>query len=155
MARSSLADWLTWQETLHPRAIDLGLERLHRTLVRLGWERPTCPVITIGGTNGKGSCVALLSRILASAGYRVGTFTSPHLVRYNERISIDGREVSDESLIAGFERIDAARGDDTLTFFEFNALAALLIFEAANLDAIILEVGMGGRLDAVTVVDPD
>jgi dihydrofolate synthase/folylpolyglutamate synthase len=150
-----LSDWLSWQETLHPRAIDLGLERLHRTLERLGWQRPACPVITVGGTNGKGSCVALLSRILASAGYRVGTFTSPHLVRYNERISIAGREVSDASLIAAFERIDAARGSETLTFFEFNTLAALLVFETANLDAIVLEVGMGGRLDAVNVVDAD
>jgi dihydrofolate synthase/folylpolyglutamate synthase len=152
---SRLSDWLSWQETLHPRAIDLGLDRLYRTLDRLGWRRPACPVITVGGTNGKGSCVALLSRILASAGYRVGTFTSPHLVRYNERITIDGREISDASLMAAFERIDAARGDDTLTFFEFNTLAALLVFETANLDAIVLEVGMGGRLDAVNVVDAD
>lgn len=152
---SRLADWLSWQETLHPRAIDLGLERLHRTLERLDWQQPRCPVVIVGGTNGKGSCVALLSRILGSAGYRVGTFTSPHLVRYNERIAIDGREVSDASLIAAFERIDAARGSDTLTFFEFNTLAALLVFETANLDAIVLEVGMGGRLDAVNVVDAD
>lgn len=156
MARfSRLADWLSWQETLHPNAIDLGLDRLRRTLERLGWQPPTCPVVTIGGTNGKGSCVALLSRILASAGYRVGTFTSPHLIRYNERITIDGREISDASLMAAFERIDAARGSDTLTFFEFNTLAALLVFETANLDAIVLEVGMGGRLDAVNVVDAD
>jgi dihydrofolate synthase/folylpolyglutamate synthase len=152
---SRLTDWLTWQETLHPRAIDLGLDRLHRTLERLQWRRPRCPVVTIGGTNGKGSCVALASRILASAGYRVGTFTSPHLIRYNERISIDGCEVSDAALLAAFERIDAARGNETLTFFEFNTLAALLIFDAENLDAIVLEVGMGGRLDAVNVVDAD
>jgi dihydrofolate synthase/folylpolyglutamate synthase len=112
-------------------------------------------VITVAGTNGKGSCVALLSQILKCAGYRVGAFTSPHLIRYNERIVIDGREVSDASLIAAFERIDAARGDETLTFFEFNALAALLVFETATLDAIILEVGLGGRLDAVNVVDAD
>jgi dihydrofolate synthase/folylpolyglutamate synthase len=152
---SRLADWLSWQETLHPRSIELGLERLQRTLDRLGWARPKCPVITVGGTNGKGSCVALLSRILTSAGYRVGTFTSPHLRRYNERIAIAEREISDASLIAAFERIDAARGDDTLTFFEFNTLAALLVFETAGLDAMVLEVGMGGRLDAVNVVDPD
>jgi dihydrofolate synthase/folylpolyglutamate synthase len=152
---SSLADWLSWQETLHPRSIDLGLERLRRTLDRLGWKRPACPVITVGGTNGKGSCVALLSRILGCAGYRVGTFTSPHLRRYNERITIAGSEISDASLVAAFERIDAARGEDTLTFFEFNTLAALLVFETAGLDAIVLEVGMGGRLDAVNVVDPD
>ncbi|HVF15455.1 MAG TPA: bifunctional tetrahydrofolate synthase/dihydrofolate synthase [Steroidobacteraceae bacterium] len=155
MRFSRLADWLSWQETLHPTAIDLGLDRLRRTLVRLEWSPPKCPVITIAGTNGKGSCVALLSHILARAGYRVGTFTSPHLVRYNERITIEGREISDASLVAAFERIDAARADETLTFFEFNALAALLVLETAHLDAIVLEVGMGGRLDAVNVVDPD
>jgi dihydrofolate synthase/folylpolyglutamate synthase len=146
---------LSWQETLHPQAIDLGLERLQRTLERLDWRRPACPIVTVGGTNGKGSCVALLSQILRAAGYRVGTFTSPHLIRYNERIVIDGREISDASLIAAFERIDAARADETLTFFEFNALAALLVMETANLDAIVLEVGLGGRLDAVNVVAAD
>lgn len=152
---SRLSDWLAWQETLHPSTIDLGLERLNRTLLALGWRRPNCPVITVGGTNGKGSCVALLNRILGEAGYRVGTFTSPHLLEYNERITLAGREVSDASLMAAFERIDAARGADTLTFFEFNALAALLVFETACLDIIILEVGLGGRLDAVNVVDAD
>ncbi|HTN27554.1 MAG TPA: bifunctional tetrahydrofolate synthase/dihydrofolate synthase, partial [Burkholderiales bacterium] len=150
-----LADWLAWQETLHPNAIDLGLDRLQRTLDRLGWRRPACPVITVAGTNGKGSCVALTARILNEAGYRVGTFTSPHLLRYNERIVIDGIEVSDAALVAAFERIDAARGEDTLTFFEFNAAAALLVLADANLDAVVLEVGMGGRLDAVNVVDAD
>jgi len=153
--RVSLAQWLSWQETLHPRAIDLGLERLRRTLSRLRWQRPSCPIITVAGTNGKGSTVALTATILREAGYRVGTFTSPHLLRYNERITIAGREVSDDSLIAAFERIDAARGADTLTFFEFNALAALLVFETAGLDAIVLEVGLGGRLDAVNAVDAD
>src|SRR5687768_17411660 len=151
----SLSEWLRWQETLHPSAIDLGLDRMHRTLARLGWQQPRCPVITVGGTNGKGSTVALASRILAEAGYRVGTFTSPHLLRYNERIVLDGREISDESLVAAFERIDAARGEDTLTFFEFNTLAALLIFDTACVDAIVLEVGLGGRLDSVNAVDAD
>ena len=151
----SLSDWLAWQETLHPSAIDLGLERLQRTLARLSWQRPACPVITVAGTNGKGSCVALTARILSEAGYRVGTFTSPHLLRYNERISIAGAEVSDAALVAAFERIDAARGEDTLTFFEFNAAAALLVFADSQLDAVVLEVGMGGRLDAVNVVDAD
>lgn len=152
---SRLADWLQWQEGLHPSTIDLGLARLSRTLQRLGWRRPACPVITVGGTNGKGSCVALLSGMLAEAGYRVGTFTSPHLIEYNERITLAGREVSDASLMAAFERIDAARGADTLTFFEFNTLAALLVFETACLDVIVLEVGLGGRLDAVNAVDAD
>jgi dihydrofolate synthase/folylpolyglutamate synthase len=150
-----LADWLAWQETLHPNAIDLGLERLQRTLERLAWRRPDCPVITVAGTNGKGSCVALTARILAESGYRVGTFTSPHLLRYNERIAVGGVEVSDEALMAAFERIDAARGDLTLTFFEFNAAAALLVFADTRPDAVVLEVGMGGRLDAVNVVDAD
>lgn len=151
----TLSDWLSWQQTLHPSPIDLGLTRLNRTLARLGWRRPPCPVITVGGTNGKGSCVALLNRILAEAGYRVGMFTSPHLLRYNERIVIADREISDASLVAAFERIDAARGEDTLTFFEFNALAALLIFETAGLDVMILEVGLGGRLDAANAIDAD
>ncbi|HEU4654682.1 MAG TPA: bifunctional tetrahydrofolate synthase/dihydrofolate synthase, partial [Steroidobacteraceae bacterium] len=146
MKHATLADWLSWQETLHPRAIDLGLERLQRTLLRLRWQRPTCPVITVAGTNGKGSTVALLARIYAEQGYRTATFTSPHLLQYNERICISERPVSDASLIATFERIDAAREDETLTFFEFNTLAALLIFETAKPDLVILEVGMGGRL---------
>lgn len=151
----SLAEWLRWQETLHPSAIDLGLDRMRRTLQRLNWRQAACPVITVGGTNGKGSTVVLTSQILRAAGYRVGTFTSPHLIRYNERIVIDGREISDASLVAAFERIDAARGDDTLTFFEFNTLAALLVFDTAGVDAIVLEVGLGGRLDSVNAVDAD
>lgn len=151
----SLGDWLAYQERLHPSTIDLGLERLSRVLARLDWRRPPCPVITVGGTNGKGSCVALLDSILSAAGCRVGTFTSPHLIRYNERIRIAGQEVSDASLVTAFERIEAARGDTSLTFFEFNTLAALLVFATAGLDVIVLEVGLGGRLDAVNVVDAD
>jgi len=151
----SLSDWLSWQETLHPNPIDLGLTRLNETLRRLDWRRPACPVITVAGTNGKGSSVALLARILQEAGYRVATFTSPHLLRYNERICIAETEVSDASLVAAFERIDAARAGTTLTFFEFNAIAALLIFATACPDVIVLEVGLGGRLDAVNAVDCD
>ncbi len=152
---SSLADWLSWQESLHPNPIDLGLTRFNRTLHALKWRRPACPVITVAGTNGKGSSVALLNRMLTCASYRVGTFTSPHLLRYNERITVADEAVSDASLVAAFERIDRARGADTLTFFEFNALAALLVFETACLDVIVLEVGLGGRLDAVNAVDCD
>jgi len=155
MRFTQLSDWLRWQEGLHPNAIELGLERVAATLRRLGWQRPQCPVVTVAGTNGKGSSVALLDSILSSGGYRVGCFTSPHLRSYNERITLAGQPVSDAALIAAFERIDAARAPDTLTFFEFNTLAALLTFEAASLDAIILEVGLGGRLDAVNVVDAD
>jgi dihydrofolate synthase/folylpolyglutamate synthase len=150
-----LAQWLRWQEGLHPNAIDLGLQRVTNTLQRLGWRRPHCPVITVGGTNGKGSSVALLESMLTCAGYRVGCFTSPHLRSYNERIKCNGRQVSNAVLMEAFARIDAARQPDTLTFFEFNTLAALLCFEREPLDAVILEVGMGGRLDAVNVVDAD
>jgi dihydrofolate synthase/folylpolyglutamate synthase len=155
MNRDSLADWLAWQDSLHWQKIDLGLTRLLRVYERLGVAPLPYPVITIGGTNGKGSCVAITASILRAAGYRVGTFTSPHLVRYNERIQIDGVEVSDASLIAAFERIETVRGGETLTYFEFNTLAALLIFQTAGLDAAVLEVGMGGRLDTVNIVDAD
>jgi dihydrofolate synthase/folylpolyglutamate synthase len=150
-----LADWLSWQEGLHPNAIELGLERVQAVLQRLGWTAPACPVITIAGTKGKGSCAAMLASIYQAAGYRAGVFTSPHLRRYNERIRIAGTEITDAGLCAAFARIDAARGEISLTYFEFNTLAALLTFAAANLDAWILEVGMGGRLDAVNVVDAD
>jgi dihydrofolate synthase/folylpolyglutamate synthase len=150
-----LDDWLAWQQTLHHSTIELGLDRVRAVLTRLNWRQPAYPVVIVGGTNGKGSCVALLESIYAAAGYRVGTFTSPHLIRYNERIRIAGTEISDAALIAAFERIDAARGDISLTFFEFNTLAALLAFETAGLDVMVLEVGMGGELDAVNVVDAD
>ena len=151
----SLDAWLEWQQTLHPRAMDLGLERVTRVLERTGWRPPQVPVLTVGGTNGKGSCVATIAALLAAGGYRVATFTSPHLVDYRERIRVDGVPVSATSLVAAFERIADALGADTLTFFEFNTLAALLVFETACPDAVVLEVGMGGRLDAVNVVDPD
>ena len=151
----SLDAWLEWQQTLHPRAMDLGLERVARVLERTGWRPPRVPVLTVGGTNGKGSCVATIAALLAAGGYRVATFTSPHLVDYRERIRVDGVPVSAASLVAAFERIADALGADTLTFFEFNTLAALLVFDTACPDAVVLEVGMGGRLDAVNVVDPD
>jgi dihydrofolate synthase/folylpolyglutamate synthase len=150
-----LDQWLEWQQSAHPVAIDLGLERVARVLRRTGWGGFRQPVITVGGTNGKGSCVALLDAMLRAGGFRVGTFTSPHLVDYRERIRIDGEWVSEASLVAAFERIADARCDDSLTFFEFNTLAALLVFETAGPDAIVLEVGLGGRLDAVNVVDAD
>jgi len=149
-----LDDWLDWQQRLHPATIELGLERVARVLARTGWTPPLVPVITVGGTNGKGSCVALLEAMLRAGGWRVGTFTSPHLVDYRERIRVDGRKVSAASLVAAFERIADALGPDSLTFFEFNTLAALLVFETAAPDAIVLEVGLGGRLDAVNIVAP-
>lgn len=159
MLRSSrfatLADWLAWQEQLHPRAIDLGLERVQRVLERLGLRWPRCPVITVGGTNGKGSTVVFLDAILRAAGYRVGTYTSPHILRYNERIRVAGRAVGDAELCAAFARVDASREDISLTYFEFGTLAALEIFRHSGIDVALLEVGLGGRLDAVNAVDAD
>ncbi len=151
----SLEEWLAYQAQVHPLAIDLGLERLRVVLERLQWQQPTVPVITIAGTNGKGSVSAYCAAILNAAGFKVGTFTSPHLREYRERIRVHDRLTHGEELVTAFERIEAARGAVALTFFEFNALAALLIFAAAKLDAWVLEIGMGGRLDAVNVVDPE
>jgi dihydrofolate synthase / folylpolyglutamate synthase len=150
----SLEEWLAHQAQVHPQAIDLGLARLTQVLERLHWRQPAMPVITVAGTNGKGSVAAYCTAILGAAGYRVGTFTSPHLRDYRERIRIDDAEVGSDSLLWAFEKIETARGAVSLTFFEYNALAAMLIFEAAALDAWVMEIGMGGRLDAVNVVDP-
>jgi dihydrofolate synthase/folylpolyglutamate synthase len=146
---------LAYQSQLHPRAIDLSLERLRTVLERLDWRQPHVPVISVAGTNGKGSVTAYCTSILSAAGHRVGTFTSPHLRDYRERIRIHDRDVSEAELVAAFEKIEAARGDVSLTYFEFNALAAFLVFERADLDVWVLEIGMGGRLDAVNVVEPD
>ncbi len=151
----SLEQWLAFQSQVHPKAIDLGLDRLRTVLERLGWRQPDVPVITVAGTNGKGSVSAYCAAILTEAGYGVGVFTSPHLRDYRERIQVRDGLVSASELVSAFERIEAARGDVGLTFFEYNTLAALLVFEAAKLDAWVLEIGMGGRLDAVNVVDPD
>ena len=151
----SLEQWLAYQAQVHPQSIDLGLERLRAVLERLQWRQPRVPVITIAGTNGKGSVSAYCAAILRAAGYKVGAFTSPHLRDYRERIQLHDRWVHTAELTDAFEKIEAARGSVPLTFFEFNALAALLVFEAAALDAWVLEIGMGGRLDAVNVVDGD
>ncbi|MFA5529678.1 MAG: bifunctional tetrahydrofolate synthase/dihydrofolate synthase [Thiohalomonadaceae bacterium] len=155
MRYQTLAEWLAWQETLHPKAIDLGLERVGEVLGRMGLGRPSHAVITAAGTNGKGSSVAMLDAILRAAGYRVGTYTSPHLLRYNERVRINGVEASDAALCAAFDRVDRARGDVSLSYFEFGTLAALDLLERAELDIAVLEVGMGGRLDAVNLIDAD
>jgi dihydrofolate synthase/folylpolyglutamate synthase len=151
----SLEQWLAYQAQVHPRAIDLGLERLRLVLDRLRWRQPQVPIITVAGTNGKGSVSAYCAAILRAAGFKVGSFTSPHLRDYRERIQLHDRWVHTAELTEAFERIEVARGSVALTFFEFNALAALLIFDAAALDAWVLEIGMGGRLDAVNVVDGD
>ncbi len=151
----TLEHWLDYQQALHPKAIALGLERVGSVARRLGIGRPGRHVITVAGTNGKGSTVAFIEAIARAAGLRVGAFTSPHLLRYNERIRVDGRDVADQALVAAFERIEAARGEIALTYFEFGTLAALILLEDAGLDLAILEVGMGGRLDATNIVDPD
>ena len=151
---TSLDDWLPWLETLSPREIHLGLDRVDEVLETLNLPRAE-RVINVAGTNGKGSCVAMLEALLASAGYRTGCYTSPHVLRYNERIRIDGLAASDDEIIAAFERVQAARGDVPLTFFEFGTLAALVAFTDAGVDTLVLEVGMGGRLDAVNAVEPD
>ncbi|HEX5693777.1 MAG TPA: Mur ligase family protein, partial [Arenimonas sp.] len=154
MART-LEQWLDYQQQVHPRSIDMGLERVGEVARRLGIGRPAAKVITVGGTNGKGSTVAFIEAIARAAGLRVGAYTSPHLLRYNERIRIDGVEAGDAALVAAFERIEAARGEISLTYFEFATLAALLLMEASTLDLAVLEVGLGGRLDATNLVDAD
>jgi len=152
---STLPAWLAWQETLHPQKIDLGLPRVAAVAQRMGLLQPDYGVITVAGTNGKGSSVALLAAILEAAGYRVGAYTSPHLLRYNERIRICGQLASDTELCHAFDCVDQARGQETLSYFEFGTLAALYLFAVAKLDIALLEVGMGGRLDAVNIIDPD
>jgi dihydrofolate synthase/folylpolyglutamate synthase len=151
----TLAEWLTLHESVHPKSIDLGLARIGTVARALGLVELAFPVITVAGTNGKGSTVAHLEALLRSLGACPGIFTSPHFIRYNERIRIDGREVADTELIGAFERIEAARGAVTLTFFEYSTLAALLIFAGRAVDVAVLEVGLGGRLDATNLVSAD
>lgn len=159
MRFDSLDEWLAWQEPLNPAEIALGLERVRIVLQRLALTSPEFTVVTIAGTNGKGSSAAMLQSIYRAAGYHVGAYTSPHLIRYNERITLNGAEVDDATLCRAFEQIEQARcmqGDETpLTYFEFGTLAAIVIFQQMNVDIAILEVGLGGRLDAVNVLDPD
>jgi len=153
---AGLQGWLAHLEALHPRGsagIELGLERVAAVKARLS-QRETCPVILVGGTNGKGSTCAMLERILLAAGYRVGLYTSPHLLHYNERVRINGAAADDASLCAAFARVEQSRGDAGLTYFEFGTLAAWEVFAAADLDAVVLEVGLGGRLDATNIYQP-
>ncbi|GIL04762.1 MAG: bifunctional folylpolyglutamate synthase/dihydrofolate synthase [Betaproteobacteria bacterium] len=151
---AALEAWLTRIERLHHRPIDLTLDRVRTVADRLDL-RFDCPVFVVGGTNGKGSTCAMLDSILRAAGYRVGLYTSPHLLRFNERARIGGVEADDAALIEQFEAVEAARDDTSLTYFEFTTLAALRLFARARLDALVLEVGLGGRLDAVNIVDGD
>ena len=155
---SSLEAWLSHLETAHPVGIDMGLERISRVKAALDLDFQ-CPIITVAGTNGKGSTCAFMESILLAAGYRVGCHTSPHLLRFNERARINGADASDVQLLLHFAEVEAARlslpNPPTLTYFEFTALAIMRYFAAANLDAVILEVGMGGRLDAINILDAD
>jgi len=151
----SLPEWLDYQQTVHVRGVDLGLARSGAVWQRMGARRPAPIVITVGGTNGKGSTVAFLDAILRAMGLRVGCYTSPHLLRYNERVRIDGRDAGDDELVAAFERIEAARGETPLTYFEYGTLAAFDLFAEHAVDVAVLEVGLGGRLDAVNLVDAD
>jgi dihydrofolate synthase / folylpolyglutamate synthase len=150
----SLSEWLEYIEKQHPSAIALGLERVAEVLGRLN-AGLDCPVITVGGTNGKGSTCAMLESILRIAGYRTGLYTSPHLVKYNERVRINGVDADDAVLCEGFAAVEAARAGVPLTYFEFGTLAAFWIFRRQNIEAAVLEVGLGGRLDAVNVLDAD
>ncbi|MDO9025593.1 bifunctional tetrahydrofolate synthase/dihydrofolate synthase [Zwartia sp.] len=153
-AGSTLAAWLEYLEALHPNAIDMGLERVREVAVRLSLQSSAIKIV-VGGTNGKGSTCAMLESILLAAGYKVGLYTSPHLIRFNERARLNGEIVKDAELVRQFEIVEQARNGVSLTYFEFTTLAVLQLFANAALDVIVLEVGLGGRLDAVNIVDAD
>ncbi|GFM64509.1 bifunctional folylpolyglutamate synthase/dihydrofolate synthase [Pseudomonas cichorii] len=155
MTPGTLGDWLAYLEQLHPSAIDMGLDRSRQVAQQLGLTRPAPRVITVTGTNGKGSTCAFVAALLQAQGLKVGVYSSPHLLRYNERVQVQGVEASDAELCKAFAVVEAARGDITLTYFEMGTLAAFWLFEQARLDAVVLEVGLGGRLDAVNLVDAD
>lgn len=155
MVNTTLAQWLSWIEQQHSLAIDLSLDRVREVAQKLNVLHFNCPVITVGGTNGKGSTVATLAAIYAAAGYRCGVYTSPHLLQHNERIVVAGEMVSDSALCEAFQFVEEARGTISLTYFEYSTLAALVLFQNSALDVVILEVGLGGRLDAVNIIDSD
>ncbi|MFZ5458600.1 bifunctional tetrahydrofolate synthase/dihydrofolate synthase [Pseudomonas stutzeri] len=155
MTSRSLADWLAYLEQLHPTAIDMGLDRVRAVAARMAMTRPAPLVVTVTGTNGKGSTCAFIASLLNAQGLKVGSYSSPHLLRYNERVLLSGREASDAELCEAFAVVEAARGEISLTYFEMGTLAAFWLFERAGLDAVVLEVGLGGRLDAVNIVDAD
>ncbi len=155
MTQRTLGDWLAYLEQLHPSAIDMGLERSQKVVSRMGLGKPAPRVITVTGTNGKGSTCAFIASLLRSQGLQVGVYSSPHLLRYNERVQIDGVEATDQQLCEAFAAVEVGRGDVSLTYFEVGTLAAFWLFQQAALDAVVLEVGLGGRLDAVNLVDAD
>ena len=148
-------EWLEWQQTVHPLNIDFKLERILSVYEKLEVSRVAKKIITVAGTNGKGSTVSFLENILCNNRLNVGTFTSPHILKYNERIKINGKDIDDESLLNVFELIDQKRGKTTLTYFEFATLSAFYLFSKADLDVAVLEVGLGGRLDATNIIDSD
>jgi len=152
---STLEDWLNYQESLHPSEIDLGLDRVGKVFKKLFPDGVPYKVITVAGTNGKGSTIAFINSILMQTNYKVGKFTSPHIEKYNERFSINNTNATDEQIISAFTQIEKAKDNTSLTYFEFSTLAALVIFANANIDIAILEIGLGGRLDSVNIVDPD
>jgi dihydrofolate synthase/folylpolyglutamate synthase len=155
MTQRTLGDWLAYLEQLHPSAIDMGLERSQAVASRMGLARPAPRVITVTGTNGKGSTCAFLASLLRGQGLSVGVYSSPHLLRYNERVQVNGIEASDAELCEAFAAVETGRGETSLTYFEMGTLAAFWLFARAGLDAVVLEVGLGGRLDAVNLVDAD
>ncbi|MBI6926437.1 MULTISPECIES: bifunctional tetrahydrofolate synthase/dihydrofolate synthase [Pseudomonas] len=155
MTQRTLGEWLAYLEQLHPSTIDMGLERSQAVLARLALGKLAPRVVTVTGTNGKGSTCAFLASLLRAQGLKVGVYSSPHLLRYNERVLIDGVEASDAQLCEAFAAVEAARGEISLTYFEMGTLAAFWLFERSQLDAVVLEVGLGGRLDTVNVVDAD
>ena len=155
MTERTLADWLSYLEQLHPSAIEMGLERSRVVLQRLGLGKLAPRVITVTGTNGKGSTCAFIASLLQGQGLKVGVYSSPHLLRYNERVQIAGVEATDTMLCEAFAAVEAVRGETSLTYFEMGTLAAFWLFQQADLDALVLEVGLGGRLDAVNLLDPD
>lgn len=152
--QSSLADWLAHLEAVHPVTIDMGLARVSRVRDAMALQ-PACPLILVGGTNGKGSVCAMLSTMLMRAGYKVGTYTSPHISRYNERVAVNMQPLPDEAIVAGLAAVEAARGDVSLSYFEFGTLGAMYNFIAAGVDVVVMEVGLGGRLDASNCFEPD
>jgi dihydrofolate synthase/folylpolyglutamate synthase len=151
----TLDEWLNWQENLHTQEIDLGLERIQKVYQKLFPDGVPFQVITVAGTNGKGSTIAFIDSIYQQSDFKVGAFTSPHLIKYNERFSVNGEMASDESICQAFDAIEALRGETSLTYFEFSTLAALVIFAHEKVDVVVLEVGLGGRLDSVNIVDPN
>lgn len=155
MTARTLPEWLAFIERQHPKTIAMGLERVRAVAEAMTLPRPARHVAIVGGTNGKGSTVAFIEAIARAAGLRVGAYTSPHLLRYNERVRIDGADADDAALVAAFEAVEDARADVPLTYFEYGTLAALWLFARSDLDLVVLEVGLGGRLDAVNIVDPD